>query len=861
MRSPPTLFSPSFTKRDYKKSSRLQVIVEDDIDSARSPENLLIDDLKHYSRTTEVPSKLRAGILSTNLSAFIRQYPHLITHDKNLPTINNVFLQLYRINYEDCSQVLHDEVLIQLFESTAKSLLKTDSYALPPFMALLAQYFLQDPLKAPAELYALVVDLGASLKFASFGDALSAVATNANGNLPDNFLNSILSYFHDKNRLEVQKFEDIVAFATRRDMPGLLNDDLVTFLIKYVEEVFENSPPNVHEFKDQNKNVYRIQQLTEALVHSTQNRVSPSAHLKLLKFYTELNYVVESPSYSGTVQKQLQLLLSHDYQLIHAALLGQDLFDESVCEIFVLHLVASDGSNPELIRNLLQSIASDDVKYSASMRMQATFAQFLCASKANGSDDEKKLSETAKLVYSPFLESGHTETMEQRITQLCMASGLVRPRGAFMEQLNADFLEQFNHEPNYLSFVYRLDKAVDIGNSDMALGVFQESLNSSSVQWESIQDPNVQLALNKLIALVSEKEDDIMTIFPIFRKIKSYMSSQCNAEALKQLAIRMLEKECVGDVIEMLKRELPVIDPETTKQIPTLPAYAYSHRALYNTLQEFVLNYTNEESFETNWVLYGELHKYFQIPFDSYLPTMKFFCDKNRLHAALVVFRRVKSQNEKHGNHLNPPPLREMYMYLLKTFGDQLYEEGVMELHEYLNMDISLQDTDIDLQNCLLDAYSNLQNVGKARDLFLSISSNSKEEGGANEETVRIMIKTYTYTDMLYVRKFWNNLSLLGIFPNYDIFKQYVIAHVYHGCVEDAFQLIEEIDDYNLQFSPDLLLAMHNYCLNPDKQLEVVEWARENHNDEWQEVSQSSLLRKASQYVPDTSLLASGEGE
>lgn len=844
---------PSLKQKNHRPRPQT-VIVEEDFEDKNSPALLLLNDLKHYLRTSETSPSLRASILTSNLSAFIHQYPDQLAQKSVLPTINNVFLLLNQINGGDLQKVLPEEDLVTLFKATAKSLLAADSYSLPQFMVVMARGFIRSAIHTPSEVYAIVVDLGASLKFSGFGDAVSLVVKNTNGQLPQDFLKVILSYFDEKSRLELKNFEDIVAIASHQNTPSLLNDDLVSFLIKYVEEIFENSPPNVHEYEDHNKNVYRIQQLAEAIIHLPQSFVSIDSQLKLLKFYSELNYVVESRNYYQTIDKSIEKILASGYEGVSTALLKQDLFDDSATENFLYHL--ANFKDDSLKSGIYELVIADDIRSSNILRMQARLLQLY---KELETESEESIFEASKLIYSDILDTESPEIVHQKVTEAAMLANQISPTGTFVTLLNEHFVQEYNQEQNYLSLLARLERALRDKDFEQALQVFDESF--VYVHWDSVQAPKVQLALNKLVCLVAEQNEDLITAFATFRNVKQHMTSQSSAEALTAMIPKMLAEECVGDVIEMLKRELPTIGTESANQLPTQPPYAYAHKALYDTLQDFVLNYTKEDTFETNWVLYGELHKYFQIPFDSYLPTMKFFCEKNRYNAALVVFRRVKMQNEKHGNHNNPPPLREMYMHLLKSFGDQLYEDGVIEMHEYLNMDLNLPDTDIELQNCILDAYSNLQNVGKARDLFLAISSNTKDRGGINEDTIRIMIKTYTYTDMSYVQKFWNNLSLLGVFPNYDIFKQYLIAHVYHGCVEDAFQLIEEIDDYNLEFSLDLLLAMHNYCLDSGKQKEVVDWAVENHKEHWEEIANSGLLRKASEYAPETHLLASGENE
>ena len=118
------------------------------------------------------------------------------------------------------------------------------------------------------------------------------------------------------------------------------------------------------------------------------------------------------------------------------------------------------------------------------------------------------------------------------------------------------------------------------------------------------------------------------------------------------------------------------------------------------------------------------------------------------------------------------------------------------------------------------------------------------------------MLKTFTYSDMMYVQKFWNDLSLYGVLPNYAIFKQYIIAHVYHGLVDEAFEVLKEMEDYDIEFSSDLLLAMHNYCLEVPAQEKVKSWAQKNFPDKLESLAEKGLLKPATNYVPNENLIA-----
>ncbi|EGV60754.1 hypothetical protein CANTEDRAFT_116822, partial [Yamadazyma tenuis ATCC 10573] len=198
-----------------------------------------------------------------------------------------------------------------------------------------------------------------------------------------------------------------------------------------------------------------------------------------------------------------------------------------------------------------------------------------------------------------------------------------------------------------------------------------------------------------------------------------------------------------------------------------------------------------------------------------------------------------------------------MYVYLFEEFGDKLYQEGVEEIHEYLKTDVSLPRQDLELQNSLLQAYSNLQEVGKTRDLFLAMNPMKKIEGKStiNEETVQIMLKTFTYSNLNHVKLFWNNLSRFGILPNDAIFRQYLIAYVYHGFPEEATSLTEEMDDYGLEVTEDTVVSLYNFCLSSEDQDKIEEWAHAHYKELWQSAVDKKLLTRSNNYLPESSLL------
>lgn len=818
-----------------------------------------ISDFKYYLKTTEIPQKLRLSLLKTKLAEIVHDGDDYSSNQEMISTINAVFMHLYRTHGGSLEGILSPDEIYKLFQKTAGGLPQSGLFELPEFMVRLTQQFLTSDQIVPDKTLLLIITLGSSLKFSEFSAILGYIIKNKKSLLSSTFSKAVLDHLKDRNELNLASYEAFLSVSNGEISPSLLTDEFATSFVSFVETLFEERNPRVHEYQELDKNVYRIQLVTNRLIEQAFDHLQTSTCLKLLKFKADLNSVVASDLDVLQIQKMFTILnekgKDSDFKDIEAVIFKHDLFDESLADTLLVELTKQRELFAQMRLSLSDYIMADDVKFSLSLRLKAAMIQVIESSE----DSEEALLPVLKSVFTPYLEL--TENLQDsytNIVQVLMFSGKAEPNGTIIQRLKEFFQVNYEFEPTILSFQYRIDRGIEMEDAVQSYQVFEESLKYGSVHWNLISDPSILQTLNKLIQALCETEEGISTIFPKFRKIKLHMSTQASAEAINALAKKMLVEECVGDTKELLKRELPTIPKDSVTRIQVTPPWAYAYGELFNTLHNFVISYANEETHETNWVLYGELHKYFEVPYNTYMPALEFFCKVDRLNAALVIFRQIKKLNELHGTTQYLPPLRDMYMFLLKTFGDRLYEEGVVEIHEYLNMDVHIQDQDIDLQNCILNAYSNLQSVGKARDLFLTISANAKQNGGINEETIQIMIKTYTYSDMLYVKKFWNNLSQFGIFPDYNIYKQYLIAHVYHGLTEDAFALVDEIDDYNIDFSPDLLLSMYNYCLDLEKQVEIEKWAIDNHREEWESVKQSGLLKTASNYMPDTNLLIDG---
>lgn len=860
----------SWFKRPTKTAPTV-VIEEPEITKSR-PHASQLSDFKHYLKTTELAANLRRGVLGSKLESFIHEVSDFSANEETILVINNVFMELYAMSNHSLRDsagsvlgVLGSKDLVLLFERSANALLsKNTPVEFPEYVSILAQFFLKSSNQGvEPRIIVLVVDLASSARFGDFKVVLNTLVKNKGHHLTPDFTLHLIKYYADRGKYTLSKMEEILLVANNNPTARILDDFFYYKYIEYVEEIYRNEPPKVHEYKDLDRNVNRVQNLLLSMIETANlSALSVGALLRLAKLAHELDTVVKNSRTGSSIDAILSCLTEQPtaeqnliFENIRREIFKENLDDESLIES-LLYLAKSRGST-SLSNMLREFVEADDVKFSRELRFQSRLDALLDQNKSEQDLYEATLAELDAFMEAETINGSDPVDIDnifQRIIQTAMASNSVSPRGYFAITVTNHFNQKHGVFAQLYAYKARLDKAILNRNHVQAINIFEDSL-LESVHWANdVADPRINSTLDNLVNLLCLEMTDITFIFPIFTKIKQQMGDHCTAPTIRNLAMKMLLDELAGDTIEMLKRELPKIKKDDVVKLPMGPEYGY--RALFDTLHNFVLQYTNEGTYETNWVLYGELHKYFKVPFESYLPAMKFFTEHDRLNGSLIIFRQIRMLSELHGNTGYLPPLRDMYMYLFQKFGDKLYEDGVEEIHESLKMDTTLAKQDIELQNCILNAYSNLQDVSKANGLFLAMSSVPKHIGGINEETVQIMIKTYTYSDLAYVKEFWNNLSQYNVLPNYPIFKQYLIAHVYHGAVDEALLLTEEMKDYDLEISSDTLLALHNYCLETSHQKKVAEWAANHHKHEWDQVVLSGLLKGATNYVPETNLIA-----
>ncbi|KAK6465455.1 hypothetical protein DFJ63DRAFT_22406 [Scheffersomyces coipomensis] len=858
-------------------------IIEEPTDEKQTKSDVKLEEMRHLLRSSDSSVKSRHKLLATVFAEYIENKESITTKEINeIDTIlNGVDISIKQKGATGLLDYYTVESLIQLFELTATSLLnegqtennddnrspiKRPTFRLPKYMVKLIENFSSLDMKdLPISLFTKIVDIGATLK--DYETVIYSLIISRRDEITPEFSNELIHYYKDvkvlskssRERLVMDIFEIFIQCSIKIPNANIIDDRFRGQFIQYIESLFQDRPPFTHAYKNLERSVDRIQYLTCQMLSKIKfNESSPVTLVKLTSFSSELTAAGNNQELSDAMIKTLASLVEqskeNNFDIIKDVIFQQDLDSESVCEN-LLFMAWNNQQFHQLGKELSEFIIANEVKFSSILRFQSTIYNILHSELPEDMD----LSEVITYTVEDFKEKDSFIDLANAYTRIMQAiiTSDVSPTSEAVKAVTRYFTRDLQIEISPYAYKYRIDKAIQKNDCEAAVTIFDESL-TSTLQWQLESDPVIFKTLNDLIVLVCSDDKDAASIFPIFTRIKQSMVRKCNVEAITALSKKMLEVEYVGDLIEMLKRELPTIDKDSRVRLPIDKPYGAKYLQLFNVLHDFVIQYTNEETFETNWVLYGEIQRYFNIPDDRYLPALEFFSEKGRLNAALLIFRRIR-QNSDYFDFA--PPSRDIYMYLFKVFGENLYEDGVNELYSYLNLDTKLDSQDIELQNQALNAFANLQDVPRARDLFLSMSSNPKKFGGVNEKTIQIMIKAYTYHDLAYVQRLWNNLSQFDIIPDHNIYKQYLIAYVYHGYAEEAIKRTQDIQDLDLEMTTDILLDLNNFCFEERGQKVIVEWAQSTYPELWQKVVDTGLLRSATKYMPSTNLIAGQKEE
>lgn len=365
---------------------------------------------------------------------------------------------------------------------------------------------------------------------------------------------------------------------------------------------------------------------------------------------------------------------------------------------------------------------------------------------------------------------------------------------------------------------------------DTAEKLFERSL-SEGCSWDSKDGKFLPTLDELLIALCNMPESvDTHRVFKIFKKVKMFTKT-IGYDAQVAMLKMFLDGEFIPDAGRFLEDELGDNKRDSTRN--DLPYYQVPD--MYEAMYKYIMT---SNDYKSSWLLYGYMNRFIKLPYESYYPTMKRFCELQRPDAALIIFKYLRARNKKEGMM---PPNEEIYIMLFNEFGRMLYEEGVRTLHLFYKMDLSI-DTNINLQNALMSAYSKLEEDDKVMELW----SQTETFPEINHDTATIMIKHLTRASSINdVESFWLGLpESYNLTPTADNLRQYIIANCYHGYYMRALNISKDMEDvYGIQPTEEIIEALYNWSLLESRKEQVEKWAIDNHPQEWKALQGKGSLK------------------
>lgn len=779
--------------------------------------------------SSDLTNELKVKMMSTKIEEFLNNVEEIEGNDELIEvlelSIKNGFKDINNNNRTN----IPIELSILLFDKLYNEIIIKQ----PGFSKQIIESLLLNIEKLPNLTIIQLVTYIQDSKSSKLNQILKSLLNRINF---DSFLKDYLEYLYEKKKLSLEIFEELIELE-------MIKDDMIKYLNKHIEDLFKETTPEVHCYLNLEYNIDRIQYVINQMINKLQfSGISLDSLLTIFKLNWEILQVNKCQESSDNNDKILNYLQDKTNQ-VKDEIFRQNLDDESLAECLLF--TSWKYNNKMLANEITEFISKDEVKFLQMLRYQSEVYKIVHNSLLNNVVEQI----IAKL---PEHMENPSEVYEKSI-QAIMTSD-ISPTSEIIDQLQI----QLSTEKSIYSYKYLLDRAIEMNDYEVSMKIFNASVSDFTPWAQYNTDPTISKTINDLIQCVVNN-NPMKQAFPIFQSIKAQLQQQINIDTINSIVPKILQEDLTGDVIELMTRELPKMEQEQPDKFPIDKPFGYKYYKLYDMIHTYCITNTNDSRMVNNWYLYVHCYNYFFIPHERLLPTMKFFCENQRWNAALRIFRSLLELSKLHGEHNHKPPSREMYLYLINEFGDKLYEEGIIEIHESLKMDLTLDYQDRELIHSIMNAYCNLQEVSKVRDLFLTMSLNPKDEGGVDETSAMLMIKAYTYHDLMYVEKFWNNLTTFGLIPDYKLLKQYLIAYSYHGLIDKSIEIVENIEqDYDLELNDDLLINMYNYCYEIQGQQKLQNWATKNHPEIWNNIVKSGKLIQASGYKPNENFLVDG---
>lgn len=383
-------------------------------------------------------------------------------------------------------------------------------------------------------------------------------------------------------------------------------------------------------------------------------------------------------------------------------------------------------------------------------------------------------------------------------------------------------LDAVDCEPDAACFDILINRHIQAVEIEKARFLFVDSM-AAGADW-LMDDEKYLGTLNRLIQVMAETPGiSAEIVFDTYQRVRSY---SLQLEYPTQVALlRMFFARDIPYDIGMFLRE-------QFGDTPALPFPQY--RDIYDVFFDKIMGLND---YVEAWALYGMLNATIVLPYESYYPIQRHFCELGRPDAAHLIFRHLRNRAKREGI---PPPGREMYLMLFAEYGRQKYGEGLRELLAYFKMDLT-NDLDIEMMNSMLAGFASLGDVPRVSNLWMETRS-----FGADNNTITIMLRHLAYNSLAAVDDLWAEFpAKFGLKPSVQNLEQYIIANCYHGYYTRALEITKQAPElYGVEVSPELIEALYNYTLIEAQKSQIREWAKKAYPDIWQGLLSQNRLNE-----------------
>ncbi|ODV62820.1 uncharacterized protein ASCRUDRAFT_6463 [Ascoidea rubescens DSM 1968] len=302
-------------------------------------------------------------------------------------------------------------------------------------------------------------------------------------------------------------------------------------------------------------------------------------------------------------------------------------------------------------------------------------------------------------------------------------------------------------------------------------------------------------------------EEDLKEQYKFLKKFEKSVNT-IDKISLNSVLKAFLKFDCVGNVIQFLSDQLE-IDKENSK---TNYYYRLSlnnklNYDIYYTLICYFIEYKGNGEDEICWAVYGLLQEYFQFPFEDYGAVLKKLMYINNPRGALLVFQQMKRYNRLYGT---PEPDTEHYKFLISSCGKLLFEEGILQLHAMYKMDLKIEN-DIGILNSFLEAYGNIVEPIKVRDIFESMLVTPRgHKNFINHQTINYTLRAFSTFAIEDVYILWHNLSDYEIEPDLSNYLQFIKCNNYRREYINLIPIFEEMERSGIAVNKDVLKITYN---------------------------------------------------